>query len=199
MRARRKRRTLGFTLVEIMVALAIMMGGLVAVMSMITISTRGNASARAITNATLNTQWWLARLQRMSLRWTTQNQAAVATIPYLNRLAVTATSTGWFVPGGEADTDGYTGLDYQGNPSGVADTRFCTLINLTWITQGVSARAEVITYYPIRSEDPASGGAAAYDCTVGDNAVVPTLLGTPSSNLGSVRAATVLRWSPIGP
>lgn len=197
-RARSTRRD-GFTLIEVMMAVGIMTVGAVAIMAMIQASTRGNAEARALTNATQNTQLWIDRLQRLSVRFTQGTQNGVLGIPYLNALH-DATSSGWFTPGADAEAgeDGVVGLDWQGNPVGEDGARFCTLLNLSWINVGRAIRAEVITYYPRRSTDSAAGGADAFTCTAGaDGTDVVTELGTASSRFTSVRAATVLRWSPL--
>lgn len=194
---RQKKRTRGFTLIEVMMAVGIMTIGAVAIMGMIQASTRGNAQARSITSATQNTQLWVDRLHRLALRWTTGSQSGVAGIPYLAGLS-NANSTGWFVPGITDGADGYSGLDWQGTPVNAANARYCTLLNLTWINSGRSIRADVLTYFPRTSNDSATGGASAFTCTAGANGTATVAsLGTSTAKLGSVRAATVLRWSPL--
>jgi prepilin-type N-terminal cleavage/methylation domain-containing protein len=194
---RARRRTRGFTLIEVMLAIGIMTIGAVAIMGMLRASTLANTEARILTNATQNTQMWVDRLQRLSLRWTTNTQAGVAGIPYLAALS-NGTDTGFIVPGTANGADGIAGLDWQGTPAGAANARFCTLVRLAWISSGESMRADVITYYPRRSFDPVTGGASAFTCTAGaSGSAIVTELGTANSRFGSVRSATLLRWSPL--
>ena len=170
--SRARRRTRGFTLIEIMLAIGIMTIGAVAIMGMLRASTLANTEARILTNATQNTQMWVDRLHRLALRWSTNTQAGVAGIPYLAALA-NATDTGFVVPSNANGADGIAGLDWQGTPTGAANARFCTLVRLAWIASGVSMRAEVITYYPRRSFDPVVGGASSFTCTVALDSPAP--------------------------
>lgn len=193
MKSRRARRKLrGFTLIEVMLAVAVMLVGVLGIIQLQRSVFRANADARTTATATANTERWVGVLRRSALRWT--DSATVAGVPYLEDVG-----SGWVIPA--SDTAEPYGMDWYGVPTTTAaDIRYCTLIKLTWLTQDAAMRAEVITFWPKERVlgsggeafgtlcDPTDGSTAAG--AVNADSPETTLAGT---NLRVVRASVVLR------
>ncbi|NLY93442.1 MAG: prepilin-type N-terminal cleavage/methylation domain-containing protein [Myxococcales bacterium] len=174
-----KRRRQGFTLIEVMISLAIAGSALVAIFAMQEAIARGNGLSREMTAATANTRMWIERLRRDSLLWTGDNAVALAQTSYLQQVGA-----GWIQPIPANPFPNFvegSGADWSGNETNVAaDQHFCTAINLTWIRQFQTMRADVVTYWSRQGRldcaNPAVGAVA-----------------TPAQGIRQVAASTVLR------
>ncbi len=205
--ARRNRRE-GFTLIEVMMAVAIMTVGAVGLLSLQAATVRGNADARQLTVATQVNQVWVERLRRDALRWTAPELAAVraASGPrYLrNAPAPGGGWSGWFAPVDPApvpsDPQSY-GFDYQGldtfDPNQMV---YCTHVNLRWVDPGQTLRADVRTFWHKRGQ---ANDAAFADrrlfagCAVGAEGGVTAELASPAPRIHAVQTSVVLRWTRL--
>ena len=152
-RGKLRRTRHGFTLVEVMVSLGIMMIGAMAVIALQTQAIRANAHARQVTTATQIAQIWLERLKEDACMWTdpasltptppaTQDAAvALGATRYLN--AIVAQRGVWVSPSDVAPPVS-RGFDFLGNDtrSGPQEVPFyCTAYRLNWVYFGDTMRA----------------------------------------------------------
>lgn len=171
-----RRRSRGFTAVEVLAAMTLFAIGAAGVISMQKASIQGNADARRYDIATGIGAEWIARLRRDSMSWTEPN-ATVTTNNFGNTLWLRNTSmlptplpddTGWLLPGPVATTN-YFGTSYAFDvlgrevPAGSADTFYCVNYRLGWLQTdpanagaGLTARAEVRVFWPRFSQPPAA-------------------------------------------
>ncbi len=198
----------GFTLIEVMMALAVMTVGAVGLLSLQSATTRGNAEARAMTVANQVNQLWLERLRRDALRWTSPDPTALrsAAGPRFLRNAPLPGGgwSGWFAPVDPAPEPGApvsAGFDYRGidtlDPNEMA---YCTHVNLRWVDPGQTLRADVRTFWHRRGH----GTDAAFSdlrlfrgCAVGAEDGVTAELDSPAPRLHAVRGSVVLRWTRL--
>jgi|SRR5690554_2420415 len=190
-RATKKSATLsrrqGFTLIEIMVSLAIAGTALVAIFSMQESVARGNALSREMSTATAATRIWVERLKRDTLLWT-------GVTPNGHYLKPENINAGWrylAAPEPIQTTGGGTlieapAFDWMGNETTQADEQhFCTIFRLSWVRMGETLRADVITWWNRRG---------ATDCAESDT-VVPRLVDI-AEGFRHVAASIVLRRNP---
>jgi prepilin-type N-terminal cleavage/methylation domain-containing protein len=177
-----KPRRQGFTLIEVMMSLAIAGGALVAIFSMQESIARGNGLSREMTTATANTRTWIERLRRDSLTWTGDNLAALAQTSYLNNVGA-----GWVQPVPALPLAGLVqapGGDYSGAETpDAANQHFCTAIQLTWIRQNNTMRADVVTWWSRRGRAPCANTNPAFIAN----------LSNPATGFRQVAASTILR------
>src|SRR5690606_23086470 len=121
---------------------------------------RGNGLSREMTTATSNTRMWVERLRRDSLTWRVNDVAALNQTSYLRNV-----DAGWIQPIPGVGITGFVeapGLDWSGAETLVAaDQHFCTAIQLSWIRQGQTMRADVITWWSRRGRAPCADTSAA--------------------------------------
>lgn len=177
----------GFTLVEVMMALAIMMIGGTALIAMQQTTARANREARQMTTAEHALASWIERLKRDAIQWNAAGQLANTT--YLQNVDGL-----WRVPpqgAGESPAFDYFGRDIA--PAS-PDVRFCVSYRLSWVYTGNVMRADVRAYWP----RTASGADLATDFpSCGPDA--QALLG-PGNEAGNsyhkLYASTLLRRVP---
>ena len=185
----RRSATEGFTLLEVMIAVAILIVGSVGVLGLQQAATRGNVQGRQITIASQVTATWLERLRRDALRWNAPGtaDASRSTTDFLQDVDPDR----WvrLVP---ADATASYAADWHGSDTRtVADTRFCTHVRLQWAMPGQTIRADVRTVWArTRDGTPALLG----DCADADG--VTAELAQDVRGLGAVYATTLLRWMP---
>jgi prepilin-type N-terminal cleavage/methylation domain-containing protein len=176
-----KRSKLGFTLIEVMMSLAIAGSALVAIFAMQESIARGNGLGREMTTATANTRLWLERLRRDSLTWTGNTATSLAQTSYLNQVG-----TGWFMPVPNAPFPNFAqqpGVDWAGNETPITgDHHFCTAIRLQWVRQPETMRADVITWWARQGRMPCANTGQAL-----------AALASPAGGIRQVSASTILR------
>ena len=201
-------RTGGFTLIEVMMALAIMTVGAVGLLSLQTATVRGNADARQLTVATQVNQLWVERLRRDALRWTAPSVSALraASGPrYLRNVPAPGGGwSGWFAPvdpvRAPGDPQSY-GFDYRGfDTFDPAQMFYCTHVNLRWVDPGRTLRADVRTFWHKRGQanDAAyADGRLFAGCAVGAEGAVTAELASPAPRIHAVQTSVVLRWTRL--
>jgi type IV pilus assembly protein PilV len=194
-RSRRGARAAGYTLVEVMLAVAVLAVGATAILGLQEAAIRGNQEANEHAIATRIAELWLDRLRLDALSWTQGGAGALpstamfAQTQFLNIMPA-AGATG-FVPVPEP-VGAYAparGLSFQGNPNaapGAPTPVYCTQMNLAWVYPGTAIRADVRVFWPRRSW---INGVTTLDCPA-----APAL-----EQYHMVSAATVLRWTPAAP
>lgn len=201
MSGRRPRRSSrdGFTLLEVMLALAVLMIGVMGVISLQRATIHANYDARATSIATVNMARWAGILRRSALIWT-DSTGSTTTVPYLSKV-----DTGWFIPQPDNGAADDYGMDWYGQPtSTAADVRFCTLVRLQSLTQNQSIRAEIITFWARQGQNVNTAGSQLFAqlCDPSDataaaqtlNADTPTASVT-DQRIRHMRTSIVLRRS----
>ena len=192
-RRRARARRQGFTLIEVMMSLAIMTVGALGIMALQQAATRGNMEARQMTAATNINRIWIERLRADTLLWNaTTVPAGFENTRYISVLE-SEPGTDWFAPiSGDGVVDSYA-FDYFGNDTEEeADTYFCTHIRLRWIRQGSMLRADVRTFWHDRDNVGQFPG-----CAVGEETEVTTELAATPTGLRAVYASDILRWHQL--
>lgn len=190
MRRRQQRRMpKGFTLVEVMMAITVLMIGAAAIFTMQRLADSANANSRRVSTALTINRRVLDHLQLQALRW---GPEPAASIPWLNQLGAGAD---WFTP---ADADDLSSSwDWYGFPVAADRAAYCTEMRLTPLGPGDGfARVEVRTWWH-RDGRSGVGNEPSLDIfTCGDDpAAVTAALATARAHtgLGAEYASTVLR------
>jgi type II secretory pathway pseudopilin PulG len=130
----------GYTIVEVLLAMTVLIIGAAGVMSMQKASMQGNLDARKTDIATNIGRMWLERIEKDSMNWTT-----LANLSNAQLLAGAGTTVGnWFLPtaylsptGGNASMS--PGFDILGrdiaSASAVKNAFFCVHLRETWLSQ----------------------------------------------------------------
>lgn len=193
------RRSAGFTLIEVMIAVGILTVGSVGILAMQQASTRGNLNARQMTTATNVTRVWVERVRRDALAWRsniTGDPNGVGSTNYI-QLTPVAGESGWFAPNSPNVAESF-GFNWHGEDTAIAgEMRYCTHINSRWVVQNQVARVDVRTFW-YRRGDGAAGdtnqdlfpGCAAG----GGEAAVTAELMAAAPRVHSVYASTLVRW-----
>ena len=188
-RHRRRRRSGGYTLIEVMMALAVLTAGAVGIVGMQQAAIRGNMISRQITTANNLAQLWIDRLQRDSIHWTNSSSTAsvadLANTTYLKNVTAAGSTPAWFVPVPGTSIPEAAAFDYYGRDTTTAGAMYyCANIRLAWVYPGRAMRGDVRIWWA-RTSNQATTGLAA--CNGG--AVAPT----GNFNVRMVQASTVLR------
>ncbi len=185
----------GFTLVEVMMAIAVLTVGALGILSLQRAAINGNSNARQMTTATTVTRSWIERVRRDALGWQNNAMSGVRTTEYLVSLPEGPGTSGWVTPPVSALTGASPASDWYGNEvATIADGRFCTNLQLTWVVPGELVRVDVRTWWPKRGafDDRFAG------CAVGrEIAVTNELEAADVPSLHAVYASTTVRW--MGP
>ena len=152
----RRRAQAGYTLIEVMSAIAVLGCGLLGIVAMQTAAVSANQRASEITMATNLARRWQDRLRRDSYQWTQPSQSNpssnIASTWYLSALGA-ATTTDWIVPASPSST--VAGLpesaafDFFGNDVATTDAAayYCTQIRLTTLLPNQLIRSEVRVWW----------------------------------------------------
>lgn len=179
-----RRAKQGFTLIEVMVSLAIAGSAIVAIFAMQESIARGNGLSREMTTATANTRMWVERLRRDSLHWIGQDLVSLNQTSYLRNVGA-----GWLQPIPAAPIANLVqapGADWSGTETLVAgDQHFCTAIRLQWIRQPETMRADVVTWWSRRGRAPCANTNDGFMAN----------LANPAGGFRQVAASTLLRRS----
>ena len=199
----RRRQGRGFTLVEVMMAIAVMTVGAVAIFSMQSIAAEGSRRSRQVSTATEVNRFWLERVKLEALRWGPESTIA---IPWLKQIPTAGGDPGtWFLP---EEVGAGTSLitaasDWYGVPMaipggpGVAPADYCTSLRWTRMATGTDelARLDVRTWWHRPSR---TAGVTVSGCADGDaeQAALTTALAN-IRDFGVVYSSTVIRWQGL--
>lgn len=192
---RRRRRSSAFTLIEVMVAVAVMTVGAVGIMALQQAATRGNMEARQMSTATQVARIWLERLQRDALLW--NSQGVPAGTRYLTNAPAAGNAPGvWFSPIAVTAPSGHLdsyAFDYFGNDTLQQGSMvYCAQVRLQWIVFGDTLKAEVRAFWPRRGRPQNTG-----NCGFGNSGGVTADI--DAFNLHAVYASTLIRRIPLQP
>lgn len=196
----RHRRRAGYTLVEVMMAIAVMTAGAVGVFSLQRATTLGNLEARQMSTATMIARTWLERLKRDALRWTAGSTSAVGVnltgTTYLANVPAPATAPTWFTPVPPSLLTESYAFDHYGRdltpPSALI--AYCAQMRLQWVYPGQTIRGDVRVWWHRQSSgaDTNIGNASLYaNCGLGSE----TTIGN-DVRVRMVNATTLIRWVP---
>jgi type IV pilus assembly protein PilV len=199
MTTRRKRSRAGYTLIEVMMAVAIMTAGAVALMALSTATIHGNYEARQRTTAVELTSLWIDRLHRDALLWNVGGPTivfsplALARTTYLRSVPGGGTLASWQTPTPPITSGQSYAFDNFGRDTTVtSDMMFCTNIRLQWVYVGQAMRSDVRIWWP------RTGSSARTSDLLGCAASTsPDVLTTRTRDIHFVYATTVLRWTPL--
>ena len=156
--ARAKR---GYTAVEVLVSLSIVLIGAAGVISMQRGAIQGNVDARRMDMASAIARQWVERLRADSMLWTlpaSRNPASNFGNALLLQKADIAAQAQWFRPDQRLGGAPYwsPGMDALGADVAAGDlgddknryALFCTNVRLTWLVQDSMIRADVRVFWP---------------------------------------------------
>ena len=191
-RGRRSRS--GYTMVEVMMAMALLTTGAAGIFALQQAATHGNSEAREMTIATTITRTWLERMKRDALNWNTGANAAtpllLANTRYLLNVPDVGTAPAWATPAVFADSR--ASYDHWGREVTVgATTRYCAQIRLEWVNVGQAIRTDVRVWWHRRGRVDAAAGDLYANCAAGAEAAVGN-----DRRVRSVTSSTVVRWVP---
>lgn len=175
---KKRRKSLGYTAVEVMISMSILAIGAGAVVSMQRGAVQGNVDARHIDTANAITRRWVERLRRDAMLWTLPNSANTAGDNRASKALLLGTVDGeWRVPIERVDdvppvTPGFDLLGRDLPRSQLNDQNalaFCTNVRLTWLIPNQLIRAEVRVFWPRGTGIP-----MGFDCASAQNATLST-------------------------
>jgi prepilin-type N-terminal cleavage/methylation domain-containing protein len=193
---RLRRRASGYTLIEVMVAVAIMTVGSVGIMALSQATTVGTRQAREMSTATHVTRRWVERVREDALRWNSSGATGLAGTTYLtNAPAAVATPGVWFAPGTATATTSF-GADFFGEDTATAaNMRYCTNVRLNWLGGGSALRVDVRTWWHRTGGDDTTTDLEIFPgCAPANAAGVTTELDATTPRLHAVYSSTVVRW-----
>ncbi len=127
-RSAKRRGQAGYTIVELMMGLALFIAGMLALVGMQKLQARANGDARELAIAQRIAESWAGQLQIESLQW----QSNLITAQWLGNV-----EGGWVRPAYQAGRVG-AAFDALGKPlqdTELAQARYCTNIRLTYLYQ----------------------------------------------------------------
>lgn len=194
LRIGRRRTRSGYTMVEVMMAMAILTAGAAGIFALQQAATNGNMEAREMTIATSVARTWLERLKRDALYWNTGASTAavlpLARTRYLLNVPAVGTAPAWMTPA--AFVDSRASFDHYGREIALgADVRYCAQYRLEWVNVGQAIRADVRVWWHRRGRVNAAAANLYPNCGVGAEANIGNDL-----RVRSVTASTVVRWVP---
>jgi type II secretory pathway pseudopilin PulG len=146
----------GYTSVEVLVAITLLMIGAVGVMSMQRASIQGNLEARQMDLATQIARGWSERLLRDGASWTGPNPTTtISNLGNTKYLNLVSTSPGsWVLPNvpsgaGDGASPAYDMLGRDlasGDPA--EKFTFCTQLRFDWLITNEVMRAEIRVFWP---------------------------------------------------
>lgn len=180
----------GYTLIEVMMAVAIMTVGSVGVLSLHQATTNGNRAAREMSTATDLVRLYTERARRDALLWTASGN--VTTTELLVNVPAAAAATGdWFIP---APTIGASHFDYSGaDTTVVANMYFCTNMRATWIIGQEAIRVDTRVWWHRTASNTAR---TAFNCASNPVAITAELA-SAAPRIRAVSGSTVVRWQAL--
>jgi prepilin-type N-terminal cleavage/methylation domain-containing protein len=142
----------GFTAVEVLIAMTIMVIGAAAIMSMQKASVLGNLDARKTDLANSIARTWVERLQRDSMQWTAPSSGNPGPGgAFTGALLLNHLDAGWYLPNDYmGDGNSYL-FDIVGRDLAVADiglAQFCVDVQLTTLVANELFRVQVRVSWP---------------------------------------------------
>ena len=131
-----RRRTRGFTLVELLTSVAVFAIGATGVVALQKATIAGNAFGGEITTANNIGQSWLDVLSMDAQQWGTQDMAPPSTTYWLSY--ATERNGQWFVPDHRPEMEMGAAFDALGQPTIDGDpksARYCVQIRTRWLCQ----------------------------------------------------------------
>ena len=198
---RTHQRRRGFTLIEVMMALSVLVVGLLGVMAMLQTSNRSVAQGLGDTIASERTRMWIEYLKRDALAWNQpvitefaggQTSSFAALMPIAQN---PRSGTEWIVPPGvtvDAAAGQYMSacstLIHENVPAGSVPA-YCTHVRYTWVIPLELVRIDVRTV----SHRPLRGNQADYSVSLTDITAVDTDLAADIPQLRATHASAVVR------
>ncbi len=166
----------GYTAIEVLISLAIVLIGAAGVISMQRATIQGNVDARRMDMANAIARQWVERLRADSTVWTLP-AARNGTSNFTNSLLLQSVATGaWVLPDQRLATESWSpGIDSLGADVATGDLAddqnryalFCTNVRLTWLIQNQLLRADVRVFWPRGvSTAPAKQYCSAVDAAI---------------------------------
>ncbi len=179
----------GYTLIEVMMAVAIMTVGSVGILSLHQATTRGNRMAREMTTAVDVSRVMIERAHRDALLWNTSGDVTGTEI--LINVATSGLGD-WVIP---STTIGSNGFDYQGNDTAtVANMYYCTNVRVSWLIGQDAARVDTRVWW--RRSGTSNPPPATWDCNTAPSTITAELSET-APRIQAVHASTVVRWQRL--
>lgn len=185
----------GYTMVEVLAAMAVLGTGILGIIGMQTAAVGANQRAQEVTMATNLARRWQDRLRRDSYQWTQPSQSNpvsnISATWYLSRLGGSVT-TDWYVPDPPASSVAAlpetAAFDYFGNDVATSDFRayYCTHVRLTVLIPNQLLRSEVRVWW-FRQGGVRPG--AYSNCASG----AASTLSTDTTNIRSVYVSQTLQ------
>lgn len=126
----------GYTVVELMMAISVMVIGLGGIIAMQKVTVASNMNAKNVAIATHIGQAFLDELAAESNAWTQADN--FASTAWLTNVGAQGTTPAWFAPAYNATRSLGPGFDALGNPVLAAnmnsDAQFCVHLRLTWLS-----------------------------------------------------------------
>ncbi len=180
----------GYTLIEVMMAVAIMTVGSVGILSLHQATTNGNRGAREMSTATDLVRLYLERSRRDALLWTAAGNVTNTEL-LVNVPTSTAVTGDWFIP---APTIGDSHFDYAGRDEGtLANQYFCTNMRASWIIGQEAIRVDTRVWW---HRTASNTNRTAYNCASNPTAIT-TELAAAAPRIRSVAGSTVVRWQGL--
>jgi prepilin-type N-terminal cleavage/methylation domain-containing protein len=189
MTRRRRKSQQGYTLIEVMMAVAIMTVGSVGILSLHQATTRGNRLARETSTAVDLNRLVLERAHRDALMWNASG--AVTSTELLSNVATSGLGA-WVNP---SLTIGSHAFDYQGNDTTtVADMYFCSNIRVSWIIGQDAARVDSRVWW--RRSGASNPPPSSWNCNTAP-ATITAELAADAPRIHAVHSSTVVRWTRL--
>lgn len=186
----------GYSIIEVMMAVAVMTVGSVGILAMQQASTSGNMFAREVGTANEITRSWVSRVQRDSLLWRTRGFTGAASARYLALAGNPGVAPAWVAPVGGAADESYA-YDYFGRPVAAgAGAFYCVNLRFDWAANQDALRVDVRTWWPKArgNESAAAGNEPAPICDATTPDAATTFL-AESRVISAVYAETLVRWT----
>jgi type IV pilus assembly protein PilV len=189
------RATRGYTLIEVMMAIAVMTVGAVGVMALQSATVIGTREANEHSIATDATRTWLERIRQDSLSWQTSGPTGLATTEFLNTIPVAPNTPGeWHTPV-PAVADRSYGFDTFGNDTTTdASMKYCTNVRYMWLSGQSAIRVDVRTWWHrTHGNDGITDLRLFPGCNANDAAPITTELDAANPRIRAVYGSTVVR------
>lgn len=184
----------GFTLVEVMIAMAVMITGALGLLALQRAVTRGNYEARQISTASQIARTMLERIRTDQAGWvvggptSTWAPANMANTTYLRNTPAAGVDQWAYLPG-LAGTEGFT-FDHYGRDlarTGVGPlVEYCVQTRLEWVYVGQAIRSDVRVIWDRMGNSVAAPSIPTNGCPQIPNA----------ANHHVLYASSVVRWMP---